>query len=88
MLVKLVFAGADRVGRSTGTLYAIGSFGNVMGILVTDYVLLVNFDLRDNIFAMGIVMAIVGILHLLIPIAGTSEKPADLPAPNAEGSAA
>ena len=74
MLVKLVFAGADRVGRSTGTLYAIGSFGNVMGILATDYILLVNFDLQNNILAMGVVMAAVGTAHLLIPIAGTSEK--------------
>lgn len=74
MLVKLVFAGADRVGRSTGTLYAVGSFGNVVGILVSDYVLLVNFDLNNNILGLGVAMGIVGTLHLLIPIAGTSER--------------
>ncbi|TVR44447.1 MAG: hypothetical protein EA402_07160 [Planctomycetota bacterium] len=77
MLVKLVFVGAERVGRSTGTLYAVGSFGNVMGILATDYILLVSFDLNPNIQGMGIVMGLLGIAHLLIPIAGTSERKID-----------
>lgn len=74
MLVKLVFMGAERVGRSTGTLYAVGSFGNVMGILVSDFVLLVHFDLNHSIIGMGIAMGVMGTLHLLIPVAGTSER--------------
>lgn len=68
MLVKLVFISGAKVGTTTGTLYAIGSFGNVLGILVTDYVLLVTFNLNNNIYGMGVVLVLVGIAHLAIPI--------------------
>ena len=64
ILVKLVFTNAEHVGRTTGTLYAIGSFGNVIGILVSDYVLLSLFTLNTNIYAMGIVLVVLGIAHL------------------------
>jgi predicted membrane-bound spermidine synthase len=72
ILVKLVFVDADRVGRTTGTLYAIGSFGNVIGILISNYVLLEYVDLNHNILAQGIVLAILGVLHLAkkIPASG------------------
>ena len=66
ILVKLVFVGADRVGRTTGTLYAIGSFGNVVGILVSNYVLLQHVDLHHNIWAMGIVLGVLGTAHLFV----------------------
>lgn len=64
ILVKLVFVSADRVGRTTGTLYAIGSFGNVVGILVTNYVLLQYVDLNHNIFVQGIVLGVLGLAHI------------------------
>lgn len=81
MLVKLVFVGSEHVGRSTGTLYAVGSFGNVVGILASDFILLVHFDLNHSILGMGVVMGILGAAHLLIPIAGTSEKKVHMAAP-------
>jgi MFS family permease len=71
ILVKLVFTSADRVGRTTGTLYAVGSIGNVLGILVADYLLLSLFDLNHNIYGMGVVLAILGIIHLAKPMAAT-----------------
>lgn len=64
ILVKLVFLGAERVGRTTGTLYAIGSFGNVLGILVSNYVLLQYVDLNHNILVMGVVLGVLGVAHL------------------------
>lgn len=68
ILVKLVFTNAEHVGRTTGTLYAIGSFGNVIGILVSDYVLLSLFTLNANIYGMGLVLVVVGIAHLACSI--------------------
>ncbi|MCS6971068.1 MAG: fused MFS/spermidine synthase [Planctomycetota bacterium] len=64
MLVKLAFVSAERVGRTTGTLYAVGSIGNVLGILVTDYVLLEFVPLNANLLWMGAVLAVVGCLHV------------------------
>jgi MFS family permease len=83
MLVKLVFVSGDQVGRTTGTLYAIGSFGNVVGILVSDYVLLATFDLNHNILAMGIALCGTGITHLLIQVKaqGVETPLASSPAP-------
>ena len=74
MLVKLVFAGADCVGCSTGTLMPLAALAMSWVSLSPTTSLLVNFDLQNNILAMGLVMAIVGTAHLLIPIAGTSEN--------------
>jgi nitrate/nitrite transporter NarK len=68
MLVKLVFLGGERVGRTTGTLYAIGSCGNVMGILVADYVFLPLFTLNATVFGMGVVLLATGLTHLALPI--------------------
>ncbi|MBA3683956.1 MAG: fused MFS/spermidine synthase [Planctomycetes bacterium] len=65
ILVKLVFVNAERVGRTTGTLYAVGSVGNVLGILVSDYVLMERVDLRTNLYAMGIVLGLLGLAHLV-----------------------
>ncbi|HEX3132159.1 MAG TPA: fused MFS/spermidine synthase [Planctomycetota bacterium] len=71
ILVKLVFTGADKVGSTTGTLYAIGSIGNVLGILVSDYLLLAYVSLNTTILVMGAVLCVLGILHLAKPIHAT-----------------
>lgn len=76
VLVKLAFVSADRVGRTTGTLYAIGSVGNVLGILVTDYVLLEYVALNANLLWMGGVLAVTGLLHLAIPMRGSASAAA------------
>jgi len=65
MLVRLVFVSPETVGRTTGMLYAVGSIGNVLGILVSDYVLLKYFDQNHNIWAMGVVLIVLGIIHLI-----------------------
>ncbi|MHC5067011.1 MAG: fused MFS/spermidine synthase [Planctomycetota bacterium] len=77
MLVKLVFVNADHIGRTTGTLYAIGSFGNVVGILVTDYVLLSAFGLNANTIGMGVVLAITGLAHIFIPLRAADTPKSD-----------
>ena len=66
MLVKLVFTTAAKVGRTTGTLYAIGSFGNVLGILVTTYMLLTLFSLNGNMIGLGVILCLTGLAHIFV----------------------
>ena len=66
ILVKLAFVSAERVGRTTGTLYAIGSIGNVLGILITDYVLLEYVPLNATLIYMGAVLALLGLTHIAL----------------------
>ncbi len=78
ILVKLVFVNAERVGRTTGTLYAVGSVGNVLGVLISDYVLMARVDLRTNLYAMGLVLGVLGLAHLAKRM-GASAPTAALP---------
>ena len=64
VLVKLAFISAERVGRTTGTLYAVGSIGNVLGVLVTNYVLLEYVALNTTMLVMGVILAVLGLAHL------------------------
>jgi hypothetical protein len=85
ILVKLVFTNAAHVGRTTGTLYAIGSLGNVMGILVADYLLLVYFSLNANILSMGVILGALGLAHLAIRLPAASPAAPGAPAAAAGG---
>jgi len=76
ILVRLVFVSAEQVGRTTGTLYAVGSVGNVLGVLVTDYVLLRYFEQNPSLYAMGIILCVLGIGHLAKPVSTTSPEAA------------
>lgn len=76
MLVKLVFTRAATLGATVGTLYAIGSVGNVAGILVTDYVLLVRLPLDTNLIAMGGLLSLVGLAHLAFRVEVQRPEPA------------
>ncbi len=87
VLVKLVFVSAERVGRTTGTLYAVGSVGNVFGILVTDYILLEHVRINANLLWMGVVLCITGLLHLAFRMQAAN-TPATAPAPAAAGQGA
>ena len=68
MLVKLVFTDARKVGSTTGSLYAIGSFGNVLGILVADYILLQYVPLNLTLIGMGVALALTGLAHIWIRV--------------------
>jgi hypothetical protein len=68
ILVKLVFVSAHRVGRTTGTLYAIGSSGNVLGILVSNFVLLEVADLNHSLLGQGVLLGVLGTAHLAFRI--------------------
>jgi len=86
MLVKLVFIGAERVGRTTGTLYAVSAFGNVMGILFTDYVLLAAFHLNTSTIGMGVVLALTGVTHVVVRLQAHHGEPGEghgVPSPSA-----
>lgn len=85
VLVKLAFVSAEKVGTTTGTLYAVGSVGNVLGILVTDYVLLEFVALNTNLLWMGCVLAVLGLVHLAIPMRPREAAVATAPAPAAAG---
>jgi len=71
MLVKLVFVSAERVGRTTGTLYAVGSVGNVLGILVANYVFLPLFPLNPTFISLGSVLMALGLIHLFFRMEAT-----------------
>ena len=77
MLVKLVFKTASKVGRTTGNLYAIGSFGNVLGILCTTYILLKAFSINGNMIGMGVVLCLTGLAHVFVRTEA-KRKPASL----------
>ena len=85
ILVKLVFVNAEHVGRTTGTLYAVGSVGNVLGILVSDFVLMEHVDLRTNLYVMGLVLGALGVAHLAkrmdASVGGSAPAPASTSAP-------
>jgi hypothetical protein len=66
VLVKLAFVDAERVGRTTGTLYAVGSVGNFAGILAADYILLPLVTLNDAIWGMGVILCLLAVCHLVV----------------------
>jgi hypothetical protein len=66
MLVKLVFDDPQRIGRITGTLYAIGSVGNVLGVLVGNYLLLRFLTLNASLLILGGALLAVGLCHLFV----------------------
>jgi predicted membrane-bound spermidine synthase len=74
MLVKLVFVSAEKVGTTTGTLYAVGSFGNVLGILVANYVFLPLFPLNPTFIGMGVILMLIGLAHLFIRMQDRAEE--------------
>ena len=76
MLVRLVFTRADKVGSTVGTLYAIGSIGNVAGILITDYVLLAHVPLNTSLLAMGALQSLIGLAHLALRVEVLRAEPA------------
>jgi predicted membrane-bound spermidine synthase len=70
LLVRLGFKDAAHVGRITGILYAVGCVGNVLGILVTDYILLVSYPLNANLLGMGVLLGVTGVAHLRADVSG------------------
>ena len=86
MLVKLVFVSAERVGSTTGTLNAIGSLGNVLGVLVANYVLLPLFPLNPTFIALGAVLLLVGLAHIFVRIDASSVTAAAATAARSEPS--
>ena len=73
MLVKRACAVPGRVGRVAGTLLAVGCVGNVLGVLVSDYVLLLTFTVNAIVWGMGLVLGVIGSTHLGAP-AGRSRQ--------------
>jgi hypothetical protein len=65
LLVRLAWVSADRTGRTVGVMYAVGSLGNVAGILVTDYWLLTTWTVGQIVVIMGVALAITGCVHML-----------------------
>lgn len=68
MLVRLLFIEGAQVARTTGTLYAISSIGNVLGILVTNYVFLEAFPLNHTTLGLGCALVLLGMIHVFVPV--------------------
>jgi MFS family permease len=89
MLVKLVFDDPNRVGRITGTLYAIGSIGNVLGTLISTYVMLLFWELNTNMIGMGVILGLTALAHFGVTIISAVREDGLLQAkPAAEGASA
>jgi spermidine synthase len=69
LLVTLGVSDVGRVGRTTGMLYAVSALGNVLGVLLSDYVLLASFTLNVNMAMLGLCLGVTGLAHLLRPMA-------------------
>jgi predicted membrane-bound spermidine synthase len=67
MLIRLLFTEGAQVARTTGTLYAISSIGNILGILVTNYFFLEAFPLNGTTLGLGASLAILGLIHIFVP---------------------
>ena len=72
LLVRLVFVSAERVGRTIGTLNAVGSIGNVFGILVANYLFLPLFPLNPTFIGLGVALLLVGLGHVLVRVEVTA----------------
>ncbi len=68
LLVTLAVSDLARVGRTTGLLYAISCVGNVMGVLVADYALLICFTLNANLLGLGLCLGVTGLAHIAWPL--------------------
>ncbi|MBT3220426.1 MAG: fused MFS/spermidine synthase [Proteobacteria bacterium] len=64
MLVKLVFKCLEELGRTTGVIYAVAAVGNVLGVLVTNFVFVDLVGVANTLVAMGVALVIVGVGHL------------------------
>lgn len=76
LLVLLALPDSRYVGRTTGAFYALGAFGNVLGVLVCDYVMLVHWTLNANVLAMGLGLGVLGLAHLVFHIRNLSDHSA------------
>jgi predicted membrane-bound spermidine synthase len=65
MLVKLVFRGVDALGQTTGTIYLVAAVGNVLGVLVTNFVFLDYLGVSQTLVGMGVVLFVTGAWQVL-----------------------
>lgn len=52
------------VGESAGNLYAIATMGSILGVLLSGYVLVPYFGMRESFFALSVVLALAGVALL------------------------
>jgi len=65
-IVKLCVGGLDRVGGTTGRLYAVSTAGSLAGTLAASFLLIPNISIRMNVFFLAGSLAGLGLAGILI----------------------
>jgi spermidine synthase len=60
--VKLGATKLKRIGKTTGNLYAISTVGSIVGTLLTGYFLIPNLGIRESLFTLSLVLALMGVI--------------------------
>jgi predicted membrane-bound spermidine synthase len=66
LAVRLVLADPAAAGRVAGGLFALSSFGNILGILATTFLLIPNFGSRAITLSFGLFALVSGVLSTII----------------------
>jgi len=78
VMVKFFVRGTDRLGRHVGQLYALNTFGAVVGALATGFFLILFLGVREAAYLAGVVnLALAGIAFALSRGAGVSPATAE-----------
>jgi len=62
--IKLGTSTLDKIGNVSGNLYFISAIGGILGTFVTTFVLIGQFEIRQIVFALGIILMISSLLGL------------------------
>jgi hypothetical protein len=69
LAVRLVLSDAAAAGRVAGGLFALSSFGNILGILATTFLLIPNFGSRAITLSFALFALASGVLSIIIWLA-------------------
>jgi MFS family permease len=87
IVAKLAMHDLASTGRTVGRIYAAGSVGSIVGTLLTGFVLSALFPTDRIIMGVGVLLVLLGLIHLIAFPPGTLtvvETPSPDAAPSAE----
>jgi len=76
VIVKVLVSGTDRLGLNVGRLYALNTFGAVLGALAAGFFLILLLGVRETAYLAGVVnLIIAGVAYVLSRGAETARVP-------------
>ncbi len=66
IVTKLIAKNVDKLGKDLGFIYAISTFGSLIGALLGGFVLLVYFSAKEIFIFTGIILFLISIVHFLL----------------------